>query len=284
MKLTVSAATVAGLLAAASAGVRALEADLEWEVGAGARWITSASSIMRFSNDSAPCNTEWIGVGWQSGSLSMQRRADGTSHMVFQLTPPTAEFQAILGKASAVTEPHYQSTVQGPSQVRLETKIVANHKLPYRFKVEAHHDIHLNRTTYEALYSSEDHWVYLGSLVLQHPSAVATTPADRAAVASTPQLDASQPPATSGSASADTDSDGSETDDNDDGDGDDSDDESRHSKELYARPQSSAPFGELLRSGFSSLRKQASKMWSEHQSSQSRTEHQSSQSRTEHQS
>ncbi|KAJ2764835.1 hypothetical protein IWQ56_004336, partial [Coemansia nantahalensis] len=36
----------------------------------------------------------------------------------------------------------------------------------------------------------------------------------------------------------------------------------------------------LLRSGFSSLRKQASKMWSEHQSSQSRTEHQSSQSQT----
>ncbi|KAJ2712256.1 hypothetical protein H4R19_002846 [Coemansia spiralis] len=257
MNLVVSAAAAVLLALASSISVGAIEADLEWDVGSGARWITSASSILRFANDSAPRHTEWIGVGWQSGSLSLQHRGDGSTHMVFQLTPPSSGFQAILGKASAVTEPHYQSTVQGPSQVRLEAKIHADPKLHYRFKVEAHHDIRQNRTTYEALYSSADHWVYMGSLVLQHATAAKSA-------ASTTSTESSASAAQKLAGEASTVGSGSGPDSDSDSDSDDSDSDadggsrSHRSKALYARPTGVVSFVPFLRSGVSSLRKRMS--------------------------
>ncbi|KAJ1832976.1 hypothetical protein LPJ70_006499, partial [Coemansia sp. RSA 2708] len=71
---------------------------------------------------------------------------------------------------SDISEVKSHATAQGPSQVLLEAKVDLLPSEPYYFKVEAHHDIKQNRTTYEGLYSTGEHWQYLGSLIFQHPN------------------------------------------------------------------------------------------------------------------
>ncbi|KAJ2735836.1 hypothetical protein IW152_001308 [Coemansia sp. BCRC 34962] len=127
-------------------------------------------SMLRFANDTAPPSTEWVPLGWSYGSLSLQHRADSSSFVVLQVSPPTNLHQVALGKLSDLSEVSYHPTGDGPSQVVLESKVDLDSSLPYYFKVEAHHDMLQNRTIYEGLYSIGNHWMYMGSLVLQHPN------------------------------------------------------------------------------------------------------------------
>ncbi|KAJ1962442.1 hypothetical protein GGI12_002649 [Dipsacomyces acuminosporus] len=153
-----------GLLAAS-----AFEVQLEWDVLEGTKDITTAMSLVRLANDTSPLGTEWTGIGWDSGSLSLQYRDDKASLIIMQIAPPTNMHQVILGKTSNLAEAKYKPTKKGGSQVFLESKVEMDPNLPYYFKVEAHHDMKENRTTYEGLYSVGNSWNYMGSLVLQHP-------------------------------------------------------------------------------------------------------------------
>ncbi|KAJ2720076.1 hypothetical protein GGI07_004825 [Coemansia sp. Benny D115] len=146
-----------------------LEVDLEWEIGQGTKGISTAMSLLRFANDTAPPATEWTPLGWTYGSMSLQHRLDKSTYVSMQVVPPSANHQVILGKMSDIADVKYQPTQEGPSQVFLETKVDLDAALPYYFKVEAHHDLKQNRTTYEGLFSTGNHWLYMGSLVLQHP-------------------------------------------------------------------------------------------------------------------
>ncbi|KAJ2351716.1 hypothetical protein GGH92_001674 [Coemansia sp. RSA 2673] len=165
------------LLVAAMAGglwgnsqAAGMEVDLEWDIGPGAKEITTAMSMLRFANNTAPPATEWVSLGWNYGTLSLQHRADSSSFVVMQLSPPTKLHEVVLGKLSDLSEVSYHPTGEGPSQVVLESKVELDSSSPYYFKVEAHHDMLQNRTIYEGLYSIGNHWMYMGSLVLQHPN------------------------------------------------------------------------------------------------------------------
>ncbi|KAJ2889443.1 hypothetical protein GGI21_006570, partial [Coemansia aciculifera] len=154
--LSLVAAAIAvggGLWGRGISGVSGLEVDLEWDVGSGGKDITTAMSILRFANDTAPPSTEWVSLGWNYGTLSLQHRADSSSFVVMQLSPPTSAHQVLLGKLSDLSEVSYHPTSEGPSQVVLESKIDLDSAMSYYFKVEAHHDLLQNRTIYEGLYS-----------------------------------------------------------------------------------------------------------------------------------
>ncbi|KAI8319662.1 hypothetical protein GQ54DRAFT_292533 [Martensiomyces pterosporus] len=149
---------------------QAFEVQLEWDIIEGTKDVTTAMSLLRFANDTSPPATEWTGIGWDSGSISLQHRRDSSTLVVMQIFPPTRRHQVILGKASELAEARYRPTTEGPSQVFLESKVELDATLPYYFKVEAHHDMKDNRTTYEGLYSVGNSWIYMGSLILQHPN------------------------------------------------------------------------------------------------------------------
>ncbi|KAJ1901929.1 hypothetical protein LPJ66_000385 [Kickxella alabastrina] len=150
--------------------VRGLEVDLEWDIGVGAKGISTAMSMLRFANSTAPPATEWVSLGWSYGTMSLQHRKDKTAVVSMQILPPSANHQVILGKTSDISDAKYLPALEGPSQVFLESKVELDASVPYYFKVEAHHDLLQNRTTYEGLYSMGNHWMYMGSLVLQHPN------------------------------------------------------------------------------------------------------------------
>ncbi|KAJ2587718.1 hypothetical protein H4R99_008050, partial [Coemansia sp. RSA 1722] len=125
------------------------EVDLEWEVSPGTKGISTAISLLRFANETSPPATEWVPLGWSYGSMSLQHRNDKSSYVSLQIAPPSANHQVILGRTSEIADVKYQPTVQGPSQVFLEAKVDLDASQPYYFKVEAHHDLKQNRTTYE---------------------------------------------------------------------------------------------------------------------------------------
>ncbi|KAJ1928365.1 hypothetical protein FBU59_007135, partial [Linderina macrospora] len=127
-------------------------------------------SLLRFANDTSPPGTEWVGIGWNDGSMSLQHRNDRKALIVMQISPPSPEYQVILGKTSELSEVRYRPTKGGPSQVFLESPVELDATLPYYFKVAAHHNLKDNRTTYEGLYSIGQSWVYMGSIILQHPT------------------------------------------------------------------------------------------------------------------
>ncbi|KAJ2614153.1 hypothetical protein H4S08_001854 [Coemansia sp. RSA 1365] len=165
------------LILALASATAALQIALEWNLDAGTRSITSASSLLRISNSTAPPQTEWLALGWEYGSLGLQRRS-GSDSVVMQLTPPSSNFQAIVGHSTVSVNARHRLVADKDHspQVLLESPLQLDPALEYYFKVQAHHDLVLNRTTYEGLYSTGDQWHYLGSLVLQHPTdAVATT-------------------------------------------------------------------------------------------------------------
>ncbi|KAJ2869464.1 hypothetical protein GGI22_000230 [Coemansia erecta] len=155
------------LTAAALAAVAALEVDLLWDAAPPA--ITTAFSLVRFTNDTAPPSTEWIGVGWAYGTLGIVYRADRSAAVVMQLTPPTAAHHAELGRAGLNAAFSQRETTVGSNQALVEAPVELDSATPYYFKVEAHHDLRQNRTTYEGLYSTGSQWDYVGALVLQHP-------------------------------------------------------------------------------------------------------------------
>ncbi|KAJ2156965.1 hypothetical protein GGF46_004836 [Coemansia sp. RSA 552] len=154
-------AAVLSALACASAG---LEINLEWSTTS--TDAATISSLLRLTNDTAPPLTEWIALGWEHGSLSLKRSENNANaQIVMQLTPPSPKHQVLLGRASGIS----QTESLGTGRVEIKTGVSVEGAQPYYFKVEAHHDIAQNRTTYEGLYSLGDHWMYMGSLVLQHP-------------------------------------------------------------------------------------------------------------------
>ncbi|PIA15568.1 hypothetical protein COEREDRAFT_87753 [Coemansia reversa NRRL 1564] len=167
---------IPALILALASATAALQIALEWKLDAGTRSITSASSLLRISNNTAPPQTEWLALGWEYGSLGLQRRP-GSDSVVMQLTPPSSNFQAIVGHATASVNARHRLAADKdhPPQVLLESPLQIDPALEYYFKVQAHHDLGLNRTTYEGLYSTGDLWHYLGSLVLQHPIDAVTT-------------------------------------------------------------------------------------------------------------
>ncbi|KAJ2745627.1 hypothetical protein GGI20_002010 [Coemansia sp. BCRC 34301] len=173
MQITCTVSLIVAVMAGGlwgSSRASGMEVDLEWDVGTGAKDITTAMSMLRFANDTAPPGTEWVSLGWNYGTLSLQHRVDSSSFIVMQVSPPTTAHQVLLGKTSDLSEVSYHPTGEGPSQVVLESKVDLDSNLPYYFKVEAHHDVLQNRTIYEGLYSIGNHWMYMGSLVLQHPN------------------------------------------------------------------------------------------------------------------
>ncbi|KAJ2852199.1 hypothetical protein J3B02_003490, partial [Coemansia erecta] len=175
------------------------EVDLEWEVSPATKGISTAISLLRFTNETAPPSTEWIPLGWSHGSMSLQHRGDRSSFVSMQISPPSSAHQVILGRTSDIADVKYKPTIEGPSQVFLEAKVDLDASQPYYFKVEAHHDLKQNRTTYEGLYSMGSHWLYMGSLVLQHPNAtdaarvLVSQPASAADIKSSASADMSDP-------------------------------------------------------------------------------------------
>lgn len=169
--------------------VSGLEVDLEWDTSAATQQkagINTAMSLLRFTQDTSPPGTEWIPLGWEYGSLRIQHLQDSRTKILMELTSPQQDFKVSLGRQSELTQAQYSPDAESATQVVLETiaspwtgsdGLALDANLPYYFKVEAHHDLLLNRTTYEGLFSTGDHWKYLGSLVLQHPHNQTNSPA-----------------------------------------------------------------------------------------------------------
>ncbi|KAJ2497053.1 hypothetical protein GGH96_005393 [Coemansia sp. RSA 1972] len=241
--------SIVAAIAAVCRIAHGLEINLEWDIGEGTSDVSSASSLLRFTSDTAPELTEWVPLGWDHGSLGLQRRNNSESFIVMQLTPPTSRYQAILGKTSDISTPASHATPQGPSQVMLEARVELTPSAPYYFKVDAHHDIRRNRTTYEGLYSTGDKWMYLGSLILQHPVGNDTVHAAQSAGDELARvlsaMATSSPPAATSSAAKDSD---------DDSDDSDSDDEKDRGKQMFEVEDS---FEDFVRDGYQELRAQA---------------------------
>ncbi|KAJ2146919.1 hypothetical protein IW136_000364 [Coemansia sp. RSA 678] len=247
---------IVAALAAVCRVAHGLEINLEWDIGEGTSDVSSASSLLRFTSDTAPELTEWVPLGWDHGSLSLQRRNSSEAFIVMQLTPPTSRHQAILGRTSDISTPASHATPQGPSQVMLEARVELIPSAPYYFKVDAHHDIRRNRTTYEGLYSTDDKWMYLGSLILQHPVGNETVHAAQSAADELARvigaMATSSPPAATSSAVKDSD---------DYSDDSDSDDENDKAKEMFDRGKQMLEvddsFEDFVQDGYQELRAQA---------------------------
>ncbi|KAJ2721820.1 hypothetical protein GGI07_003703 [Coemansia sp. Benny D115] len=151
----------------------AFDVNLLWDVPDDAKDITQASANIQINSTSAPINTEWIGVGWDTGAISIQKLSDEQLVVLLQVRAPTNESTVRAGRVTEYSTAHYidaadKSTKQG---MYLQSKIDKDDAATkgYSLKVIAHYNMVANNTIYQGLWSDGEVWTYMGSLILQHP-------------------------------------------------------------------------------------------------------------------
>ncbi|KAJ2502622.1 hypothetical protein GGH96_000908 [Coemansia sp. RSA 1972] len=151
----------------------AFDVGLLWDVPDEAQEITQASAQIRLNSTTSPIGTEWIGVGWHTGAISLQKLGDDQLVVLMQVRAPTDNSTVRAGRVTDYATAHYidrqgKDTSQG---MYLQGKIDKDdaHNNDFSLKVVAHYNMVANNTIYQGLWSDGQVWTYLGSLVLQHP-------------------------------------------------------------------------------------------------------------------
>ncbi|KAJ2364125.1 hypothetical protein H4S01_003945 [Coemansia sp. RSA 2610] len=165
-------------LAAASALVlpalaTAFDVSLLWDVPDEAQEITQASALIKLNSTSSPIGTEWIGVGWNSGAISLQKLGDEQLVVLMQVRAPNDNSTVRAGRVTDYATAHYidredKAAHQG---MYLQSKIDKDdaNNSEFSLKVIAHYNMIANNTIYQGLWSDGKVWTYMGSLVLGHP-------------------------------------------------------------------------------------------------------------------
>ncbi|KAJ2743531.1 hypothetical protein H4S06_005564, partial [Coemansia sp. BCRC 34490] len=159
------------LLLLALAGLaRGLDVSLLWEVPDDAHDITQASASVQLNTTTAPAGTEWIGVGWDSGAISLQKLSNDQLVVLMQVRAAANDSSVRAGRVTEYASAHYidSSSRKG---MYLQAKIDQDDSraAAYTLKVIAHYNMVANNTIYQGLWSDGELWTYMGSLVLQHP-------------------------------------------------------------------------------------------------------------------
>lgn len=150
--------------------VGAFDVQLMWELPEDTPQedLTQASARLQLNSSStSPAGTEWTGIGWDHGSLSVQKLADSQQVVLLQLRSPVNDSSVRAGRVTEFSTAHY---ISRPSQgMYLQSKIDKKVDDGVGLKVIAHYNMVANNTIYQALWSDGQVWTYMGSLVLQYP-------------------------------------------------------------------------------------------------------------------
>ncbi|KAJ2797272.1 hypothetical protein H4R21_004383, partial [Coemansia helicoidea] len=141
----------------------AFDVSLQWEVPDEAQDITQASATVH-ANSTAPPGTEWTGIGWEHGSLSLQKIGNDELTIIMQVRA-AANSTVRAGRVTEYATAHY---IKGQDGMYLQSRGNAGAS-EYSLKVIAHYNMVANNTIYQGLWSDGHVWTYMGSLVLQHP-------------------------------------------------------------------------------------------------------------------
>ncbi|KAJ1663168.1 hypothetical protein IW140_005666 [Coemansia sp. RSA 1813] len=149
------------------------DVNLLWDVPDDARDITQASAHVQLNSTTAPIGTEWIGVGWETGAISVQKLSNEQLVVLMQVRAPNNDSTVRAGRVTEYASAHYidRSDKQSKQGMYLQAKLDQDDsKSPsYTLKVIAHYNMVANNTIYQGLWSDGEVWTYMGSLVLQHP-------------------------------------------------------------------------------------------------------------------
>ncbi|KAJ2808637.1 hypothetical protein H4R20_000755 [Coemansia guatemalensis] len=165
------------LVAAVLLGLASLAAcfdvSLLWDVPDGAQDITQASALIQLNSSTSPIGTEWTGIGWQHGALSLQKLSDEQLAVIMQVRSPEANSTVRAGRVTDYATAHYidKKQEEGGSGMYLQSKIDKDdaHNAEYSLKIIAHYNMVANNTIYQGLWSDGQVWTYMGSLIVQHP-------------------------------------------------------------------------------------------------------------------
>ncbi|KAJ2536195.1 hypothetical protein EV175_006825, partial [Coemansia sp. RSA 1933] len=164
---------VAGIAVLAPPLALGFDVDLLWDVPDEARDITQASAHVRLNATTAPVGTEWIGIGWETGALSLQKLSNEQLVVLMQVRAPGNDSTVRAGRVTEYATAHYigRSEKTAKQGMYLQAKLDADdsHTPAYTLKVIAHYNMVANNTIYQGLWSDGEVWTYMGSLVLQHP-------------------------------------------------------------------------------------------------------------------
>ncbi|KAJ2780776.1 hypothetical protein GGI15_003427 [Coemansia interrupta] len=173
MKLIPPLHTALPLVALVLGPAAAFDVNLLWDVPDAAREITQASANIQINSTASPINTEWIGVGWDTGAMSLQKLADDQLVAILQVRAPTNESTVRAGRVTEYATAHYIDPADHAARqgMYLQSKIDqdSSPSRGYSLKVIAHYNMVANNTIYQGLWSDGEQWTYVGSLVLQHP-------------------------------------------------------------------------------------------------------------------
>ncbi|KAJ2006221.1 hypothetical protein GGI04_001952 [Coemansia thaxteri] len=151
----------------------AFDVNLMWDVPDDAKDITQASAHIQLNSTSSPIGTEWIGVGWDTGAISLQKLSNDQLVVLMQVRAPNNTSTVRAGRVTEYASAHYidredRTAKQGMYlQSKVDKDDAANQSIT--LKVIAHYNMIANNTIYQGLWSDGEVWTYMGSLVLQHP-------------------------------------------------------------------------------------------------------------------
>ncbi|KAJ2851049.1 hypothetical protein IWW36_001396 [Coemansia brasiliensis] len=165
-------AAVCTTLLASAATTLAFDVSLLWDVPDDAREITQASAQIQLNSSTSPIGTEWIGVGWNAGAISLQKTGEEQLVVLMQVRAPNDNTTVRAGRVTDYATAHYIDRKDTASRgMYLQSKIDKDdaNNSEFSLKVIAHYNMVANNTIYQGLWSDGQVWTYMGSLVLQHP-------------------------------------------------------------------------------------------------------------------
>ncbi|KAJ2685259.1 hypothetical protein IWW39_004386 [Coemansia spiralis] len=160
------------LLVLFSTLVHAFDVSLSWDVPDTAQDVVQASARIQLNSTSSPLGTEWVGVGWDTGAISLQKLSNDQLIVLLQLRAPNNSSSIRVGRVTEYASAHIIDQEDHKKQgMYLQSKIDKDDSgnQAFTLKVIAHYNMIANNTIYQGLWSDGEVWTYMGSLVLQHP-------------------------------------------------------------------------------------------------------------------
>ncbi|PIA14385.1 hypothetical protein COEREDRAFT_88774 [Coemansia reversa NRRL 1564] len=146
------------------------DVSIFWDVPDNAQDITQASTLIQLNSSTSPIGTEWIGIGWQYGALSLQKLNQEELVVIMQVRSPIVNSTVRVGRVTDFATAHHIDRKEGDSGMYLQSKISKDdaNKPEYSLKILAHYNMVANNTIYQGLWSDGQIWTYMGSLIVQH--------------------------------------------------------------------------------------------------------------------